>query len=340
MNSSGLTRYTISSCAAVALLAGCGGSAAMQEQLVPPTSPAHTATLTSSTLTPYPILNGDFLGCPYPGGHVWQRNISSAPIARDSAANIQATIDAGGEGGFNAWAPTTDELVNVATFSTPLVAVQGKVNWHTPYSPWPWASNFFIEPLSDAHALVLQTQNCRYYEGDNVTYSSGVLSMYNGGQWDLANHFHRPLRGNISTASGIPLGLLAVRPEELAAGVISHALGWDGVAHSWSQTACVSPAARSDCTDDIQYDGPASDTPMPYGAHIRLKASFDDSSFPNEARIVAEALKNYGAYAYDTGCCNDIDFVDDSHGAPVWTQADSAALASITLSDFDEIVAP
>ena len=282
----------------------------------------------------------DFLGCPYPSGDVWQKNIVRLPVDANSAAYIQAANDAGGGGGFAAAAPTTDEMINAATDATPLMNVEPKVKWHTPYSPWPWASSFYIEPLSDAHALVLQTQSCEYFEGYGTTYEPSALSMYNGGEWTLTQPFVRPSEGAISTASGIPLGMLAVRPEELASGVIEHALGWDGVANTWSQSACVSPAGVTDCTDDLAYQGPASDNPMPYGAHIRLKTSFDDSNFPNEAKIVAEALKRYGAYAYDTGCCNTIPFVNDSYGSPIWTYADASALASIELSDFDVVAPP
>jgi len=288
----------------------------------------------------YRGFNESILGCPYPSGDVWQKDISTAQIDPQSAANIKATIDAGGGGGFDAYAPKTDELVNQANSGTPLLTVQPKVKWHTPYSPWPWQPSYYIEPLSDAHAMVLQTQNCQYYEAYNVSYSNGVLSMYNGGMWNLNQPYQRPQYGSISTASGIPFGLLAVRPEELTSGIIQHALGWDGVAHSWSQTACVSPAGQSDCTDDITYNGPPGDVPMPSGGHIRLKMSFNDSTFPREARVVAEALKHYGAYAYDTGCCNDIVFINDMYGGPVWTSSDAKALASITVSDFDRVVAP
>jgi len=283
---------------------------------------------------------GEMLGCPYPSGDVWQTDISNAQTDPNSAAYIKAASDAGGGGSFDASAPTTDELINPATSSTPLLTVQPKVKWHTPYSPWPWAASFFIEPLGDAHALVLQSEDCQYYEGYSVTYSGGNLSMYNGGMWKLTAPFSRPKQGSTSTASGIPIGFVAVRPEELKTGVIGHALGWNGVRNSWSQTACVSPAGQSDCTDDIPYDGPSSDMPMPYGAHLRLKTSFDDSSFPNEAKTVAEALKKYGAYAYDTGCCNTIVFTNDLDGGPVWTSGDEAALSGINLSDFDVVNAP
>jgi hypothetical protein len=312
-------------------------------------SPATSPISTTQTLLPnesQPLSgesqppSGKFLGCPYQSGDVWQQNILNAKIDPNSAANIQATIDGGGGGGFNANAPTTDELINMANIRTPIVAVLGKVKWHTPYSPWPWASNFYIEPLSDGHAMVLQTSGCFYYEGYNVSYSNGTLSMYNGGMWNLNTAYVRPATGAISTASGIPLGLLAVRPEELNAGYISHAIGWDGVAYSWSKTACVSPAGMTDCTDSLNFKGPPSDNPMPYGAHIRLKAAFDDSAFPKEAKAVAEALKRFGAYGYDTGCCNTIFLTNDSNGAPTWTSQDASALRSITIANFDRVVAP
>ncbi len=323
------TRCALALCAACGWLAGCGGA---QPQLLGPAASGRAK-----------LAVGDFLGCPYPSGDVWQTDISSAPVAPKSAAEIQATIDAGGGGSFRANAPTTDELINAADGSTPLVPVEPKEQDHTPYSPWPWEADFYIEPLGDAHAMVLQSQACQYYEGYGVSYSgSGVLSMDNGGKWNLNAPFTRPKQGAISSASGIPIGLLAVRPEELSAGVIRHALGWDGVVDSWSQTACVSPAAQTDCTDDVPYDGPASQeqNAMPYGAHIRLDASFDDSKFPAAAKVVAEALKTYGAYAYDTGCCNTIPFVNDVNGGPSWTYADTDAIETITLSDFDVVAAP
>jgi hypothetical protein len=329
MNASRSIRHAIFAGIAMATLAACGSSA---------TSPVNTTqALVPDGTQP---LSGKFLGCPYQPGDVWQQSILNAQIDPNSAANIQATIDGGGGGGFSANAPTTDELINMANIRTPVVPVLGKVKWHTPYSPWPWASNFFIEPLSDGHAMVLQTQGCFYYEGYNVSYSNGTLSMYNGGMWNLNTAYVRPATGAISTASGIPLGLLAVRPEELNAGYISHAVGWDGVAYSWSKTACASPAAQTDCTDSLTFKGPSGDNPMPYGAHIRLKAAFDDSAFPKEAKAVAEALKKFGAYGYDTGCCNTIFFTNDSYGSPTWTSQDASSLRSITISNFDRVVAP
>lgn len=280
-----------------------------------------------------------FLGCPYPSGDVWKTDISGAPLDPNSAAYIKATIDAGGGGGFSLYVPTK-EYINAANDSTPLVTVKPSVGWHTPYTPWPWLSSFYISPLSDHHAMVLQTDACAYYEAYSTSWDGSELHQYNGGQWLLNNPFVRPQTGSISTASGIPIGLLAVRPEELAAGVITHAIGLDMTAHSMSQTACVSPAGVTNCTDSLPYTGPSGDLPMPYGSHLRLKASFDDSSFPPEAKIVAEALKRFGGYCYDTASSNTIPAIDDANGSPSWTSADSNALHQLAVSNFEVVVAP
>jgi hypothetical protein len=282
----------------------------------------------------------ELLGCPYPSGDVWQRNITKTPLDPKSAAFLTAYKAVAGERGFIANAPTTNERYNIADDSTPLVVPSPEVPYHRPYRPVPFEPGFYIEPLHDRHMLTLQTQNCHYYEAYGAKYGNGVLSEYNGGMWDLTKPFVRPPTGSISTASGIPMGLVAIRPEELSAGVILHALGWDSVEHAMSQKACVSPAGETDCTDDLQYAGPRADTPMPYGAQIRLNAGFNDSAFPKEAKAVAEAMKTYGAYQYDTGCCNTILMVSDSQGNPVWTAADAAALKHITPADLDVVEHP
>jgi hypothetical protein len=282
----------------------------------------------------------NFLGCPYPRGDVWQTNVANVSPDPRSSAWIAATMSQGGSGGFAASIPT-NELINEANNSTPRVPVKPKVNWHKPYSPIPWSPDFYIEPLSDHHSLVLQTKSCQYYEGYETTYfPSGVLSMYSNLHVDLTKPFVRPKTG-ASTASGIPIGLLAVRPEELAAGAIHHAMGWNAVAGSISQTACVSPAAITSCTDSLPYKGTAGDSPMPYGAHARLKRSFNIDGFSRDAKIIATAMKTYGLFVYDTGCCdNEVVLVNDVYGAPPWTSADASDLQSISPRDLEIVPAP
>lgn len=281
-----------------------------------------------------------FLGCPYPSGDVWQRSVANDPVDPRGAGWIAAAVAQGrGGDGFSASIPT-NERINEADDTTPRLVVAAKSKWHRPYSPIPWTGDFYIEPLSDHHALVLQKRRCQYYESYQTSYVPGDgLSVYSNLHVDLTKPFVRPATGG-STASGIPIGLVAVRPEELAVGIIHHALGWDAVEGSISQTACVSPAGERDCTDDLPYRGPDGMTPMPYGAHARLKRSFDTDGFSREAKIVAQAMKTYGLFVYDTGCCNEVVFVDDAYGSPVWTSADAADLRSISPQDLEIVPAP
>jgi len=311
-----------------ALAAGCAGSpASPMQELLPPAR----ATRSSA--------QGEFLGCPYPRGRVWQRSIAAVKPSAHSAAYIKATIDGGGGGAFLATIPTY-EYVNMADNSTPLVTVHPLVYYIKPYSPIPWKSSFYISPLSDAHSLVLQAQRCQYYEGYETTFAPSYgLTMFNNTHVNLKKPFKRPASGALSTSSGIPLGMLAVRPEELTAGVVPHALGWNVVSWSVSGSACVSPAGKRSCTNGAPYLGPASDTPMPWGSHARLRASFDIGNFHREAKIVATAMQTYGLYVYDAGCCNEIVFTDDVNGSPVWTNDDAADLETISPSDL-EIVPP
>ncbi|HEY1656094.1 MAG TPA: hypothetical protein VGF86_13370 [Candidatus Tumulicola sp.] len=293
-----------------------------------------------------------FLGCPYPSGDVWQTNVTSKAMVNTSSANIKATVDGGGDGGFTAGVivaspnNVTNEYINMASGSTPMVVVHPKVAYHTPKSPEPWVFNpaFYIEPIANAHAMVLQSDACQYYETYKTTAKKNLhrLSAYSGTYVDLTQAFVRPDRGACSTSSCIPIGLLAVRPEELAAGAIAHALGWNAVTRSVSKTACVSPAAVANCTDGRGYKGPKGERAkaMPAGAHIRLKASFDISGFHPEAKIVAAALQQYGAYLYDTGSQNLIPFVNDVHGAPMWTSDDERDLETINIGNFDVVDAP
>jgi hypothetical protein len=133
--------------------------------------------------------------------------------------------------------------------------------------------------------------------------------------------------------------MLAVRPEEFANGVIPHALGWNVVSGSVSRWACVSPAGKHNCTNGARYAGPSSDTPMPWGSHARLRASFDITKFHREAKILATAMQTYGLYVYDAGCCNEIVFTDDVNGSPRWSGYDADDLQTISPADL-EIVPP
>ena len=58
-------------------------------------------------------------------------------------------------------------------------------------------------------------------------------------------------------------------------------------------------------TDGIVYTG-SSAYQLPYGAHLRLRASFDISRFGPQSAAIARAMKTYGVYLADTAKENEL----------------------------------
>lgn len=301
-----------------------------QPTATPTVAPTATPTIAPTDTpipSPTPSQAPAFYGCTL--GDPWTTDISQHAVLPNSAAMLQAVIDAGGGGGFSVYVPT-NETMNVANNATPVVPVHS-ISHHT-MPAQPWQDGFVIEPLSDAHALVVQTDTCQYYELYEASWTDQVLSAYGGYSGPTAT-WTRPSSGGCSTATCIPIGFVAIRPEELAAGYIGHVLGWDAKAKTLG-TTCVSPAAPTDCTDGYAYGGPPNEAPnaLPYGQRVRLKASFDDSSFTGNAKTIAEALKRFGAVPFDTGCCgNEIVGV----GTLPVTSAEQKQLGTITPADLE-----
>jgi hypothetical protein len=96
-----------------------------------------------------------------------------------------------------------------------------------------------------------------------------------------------PIAGN---AAGFALAAGVVRPEEIAAGRIRHALVFTSPD---VRNGFVAPAVHG---DGKQTDPDA----MPMGTRIQLNPAADISRLPAAQRIIAQALKDYGAYLGDS----------------------------------------
>ena len=270
-------------------------------------------------------------GDPYYG-----QTVGNAAVDPNSASYIASVEQAGDTSGF--YASTGVEQVNDASGSTPMLTVHPDVTWHSFPVEYPWQAGFYIEPLSDAHAMEVQTQSCHLYESYGTSYSSGVLSAYSGANWDLTKDFVPMSPGSPSAmASGLPLFAGMVTWNDYESGVIAHPLNWSAIAGSVSQWGFVLPASD---TDQLTFKG-SSSFQLPYGAHLRLKASFSTAGWGPESTMVATAMKTYGIYLADTGSSgNAIYFANAANGSNPWNPADLAALGSLNLNDFDVLTLP
>jgi hypothetical protein len=275
-----------------------------------------------------------WLGCPYFGNAgYYVEPVVSAHVDRNSRAYIQSAIEAGNRDGF--WiASRPVEYVNVANDGTPMHRITQRVPYHRFPVTFPWSPNFWVEPLSDAHAIVLQQQTCTLYELYDAKFEGNTLSAYSGARWLLNRPFEPLPPGTPSAmASGLSLYAGMIRWEEVAAGRIDHALNWGAPAGTVAQYQFVRPASD---TDGIAFKG-ASRYQLPYGARLRLHASFDTSRFGPQSSVIAQAMKKYGIYLADTGRTNELYNAIAIDRVNRWNDADLEALASIRISDFDVI---
>ena len=144
---------------------------------------------------------------------------------------------------------------------------------------------------SDRHALVVNKNLCKLYELYNLqNFTNGQQPQAGSGAvWDLNSNAMRTDGFTSADAAGLPITPLLLRPDEILAGSIAHAIRF--TAH---------------CTND--YIWPASHqasscgiTAPPMGARFRLRSSFDISTFSASAQVVLRAFQHYGLILADNG---------------------------------------
>ena len=130
-------------------------------------------------------------------------------------------------------------------------------------------------------------------------------------------------RCNGAVAAGFSLMGGVIRPEEIAAGSIDHALVFTTPKTRAGVIAC--PASHT----DGKYSDPGA---MPEGARIQLDPAFDvaATTWPAWKKTIARALQRYGAYLGDTGGTVAIrGEADVNRGYNAWAMAGAPEGASL-----------
>jgi len=272
--------------------------------------------------------------CPlFPANNQWNLPVDKLPVASNSATLVHS-IGAG--------SPVHPDfgsgLYNGQPIGIPYTVVSGrrhKVRVRFQYSdesdrgPYPIPSNVPIEggrsSDGDRHALIVDKSRCRLYElyalyppsgGHGWTAGSGAI-------WNLRSNRLRPATWTSADAAGLPILPGLARYDEVRRGSIDHALRFTVPD---TRKAFIYPARHS-ASDSSDPSLPA------MGQRFRLKASFDISGFPRQARIVLQALKRYGMIVADNGSPWYIS------GAPNrgWNNDDLHQLGRVTGSDFEAV---
>lgn len=309
----------------VAVLALAGlGVAAVAAAAAPVINDGATARLPAKRLRPPGPHVG---GCRvFPATNAWNQEIASAPLHPLSAQiinHIQAIgatrlhPDFGEDQTFGI--PFT-----VVPATEPLVPIT-----YDPYGdesdpgPFPIPLIAPVEAGSDAHVLVLRQGTCELFElfGAQPT-ASGWLAQ-SGARFDLTSDALRPLGWTSADAAGLPILPGLVRYDEVAAGLIDHAIR---VTFSRTQHGFVLPATHL-------ASGLVDPTLPAMGMRLRLNAGFDVSTLTGQARVIAAAMQRYGLIVADNGS----NWFFQGAPDPGWNDNDLNQLKAISGSEFEVV---
>lgn len=272
-------------------------------------------------------------GCPlFPANNIWNTDISHLPVAANSA-NYVASMGLGGHlhpdfgSGLYNGAPIGFPYV-VVPGNQPRVPVSFQYASESDPGPYPIPASAPIEGGSqstgDRHVLVVDRGNCTLYElFAAYPQKDGSWHAGSGAVWHLNSNALRPATWTSADAAGLPILPGLVTYDEVASGVINHAIR---VTANQTQQAFLWPA-RHFASSSRNPNLP------PMGLRLRLKAGVNISSFSRIDQIILTALKRYGMIVADNGTSWFLSGSPDSR----WNNDELHALTSIPGSDFEAV---
>ena len=270
---------------------------------------------------------------PFPASSLWNTDISASPVDPNSANYINfigSTVTLHPDFGAGTFHNQTIGIPYqvVAGTQAKVAVTLGAFASESDPGPEPIPANALIEGYpkpgnGDRHVLVLEKDGCWLYELYNASIKSGLWSADAAAIWDMTINEQRPYTWTSADAAGLPVFVGLARYDEVAAGAINHALRFTVPT---SQKAFVLPATHwaSTTTDP---------NAPPMGLRLRLKASFDISSYPADDQVLLTAMKKYGLILADNGSAIFISGAPDNR----WNNTDLNLLKQITASNFEVV---
>jgi PKD repeat protein len=268
----------------------------------------------------------------FPQDHVWNVPIDGLPVDAHSADYV-STIGRTGSlhPDFGADLDGTGPFgipYNIVNNSVTKKSVTFEYDDESDPGPYPVPANPLIEggPDSDGdrHILMVHTDEKKVYElYAAYKQPDGSWKAGSGAIFDLTGYGLRPDGWTSADAAGLAMLPGLVRYEEVEAGEITHAIRFTA---QKTQKAYIWPARHfASSQTGQQYP--------PMGQRFRLRASFDTSGYPSQARVVLEALKKYGMILSDNGGNWFISGVPDTR----WDDDALNSLKQVKGSDFEAV---
>ncbi len=248
-------------------------------------------------------LGGNLHGfVPFTSNSLWNTNIANAPVDPNSGAYLNFM-----DPGIRLHPDFGASIYDGSVIGLPYIVVPGSQPLvdidFTAYGsesdpgPMPIPPNAPIQGYpnpgnNDRHVIVIDKGNCWVYELYHA-YKQADGSWYadSAAVWDMTANAQRPYEWTSTNAAGTAEFPGLVRYDEVAFGVIKHALAFT---LGYSKQAFTPPASHWAPNSNNAWAAPM-------GMRMRLKASFDISSYPHDDQVILTALKNYGMIMVDNG---------------------------------------
>jgi hypothetical protein len=267
-----------------------------------------------------------------PPTSVWRTPIASLPVAADSAeliAAIGATAPLHPDFGSGLWDGGPIGIpITVVPHAQPRVHVTFEYASESDRVGYPIPAHPRVEggwnATGDRHVLLLDQQTCvdyELYDARPVPHATSWTAG-SGAVFDLRSNALRPAGWTSADAAGLAILPGLVRPEEVASGVIDHAI------------RVTVPATADRYIWPARHEAGVADASLPpMGLRLRLKASVDIAGYPRVDRVILQALKTYGMIVADNGSPWYLSGVP----SPRWNNDVLHELDGITGADFEVV---
>jgi hypothetical protein len=293
--------------AAVAVVLAAGGVAAAPAAMSAPSRPATATGATRAAVAAQSRLPGTHCTV-FPANNVWNANISKLPVSKYSADWVK---NIGGSDllhpdfgpSFGAQPVPYGIPITIVSGSHPLVHVKFLYSSESDHVRYPLGSDTKIEggknASGDRHAIVVDKTDCRDFETWDTRDEARGWTAGSGAVWSLTNNKLRfkpglnlgPSGLTSADAAGLPILPGLLRPSEVKAGFVDHAIRFTAPVTSehfiWP--------AEHEAGSKRSLDFP------PMGARFRLRASFPLTGYSRATKVVLRAMKTYGLILADNG---------------------------------------
>jgi opacity protein-like surface antigen len=267
----------------------------------------------------------------FPATNAWNQRVDALPVASNSAQMIQSIgLDTGLHPDFGSGLYDGQPIgipYDVVSRRTKRLRATFTYADESDKGPYPIPKSVHIEggraSTGDRHALLIDKDACKLYELYALYPKGGGWTAGSGANWSLRSNTLRPAGWTSADAAGLPIFPGLARYDEVARGVINHALRFTAAR---TRRQYVYPA---------RHYASSSDDPAlpPMGLRVRLKASVDISGFPKQSRVVLQALKTYGMLLADNGS----NWYISGAPNPKWSNDDLHSLGRITGAMFEVV---